>query len=511
MSAKSHIEETMTRRRFVAALPMVPMAVSAMTRRLRRSSTYDFSPVRQLVEQAISAGEATGMSIAVVHNGQIVWEEGFGWADREAGRRATAHTPFSLASMSKPFTAAAMMTLAAEGKLSLDESANSYLGDDRLSGTNAHTASVRQLGAHAAGLPSLFEMYPADSGVVVPTSDAILQNYGSLAYAPGRVYEYSNIGYEALGAIASRLTRMSFGEFITRRLLRPLGLRDSFFDTHVSGLARAAARYDQFDRPIPYYTTATPPSGELYVSAHDLAIFALFNLGSPIGASFPVLRERWIAELHKPVFRGPGAGSSTFGWFWGRGKSGLPVLYKDGGQPGVVTMLYIVPSEDLACVVLTNRSDDGKLVVSVANQTTDIMLPGWTTPDTSMTVPESPFIASADWVGKWTGNLHNGEVHTQVALEIGRNSHPRLSLDGRAAAELQGIGLEGQALVGTTSGTIDAPDAIRNGANALSVKLFREGNLLRGRILAEASSPGKLAVIPFTMTLERVSASAHPD
>ena len=77
--------------------------------------------------KAIAGGAATGLAVAVTHGGRIIWEVGFGWANREAAPKATARTPFSLASLTKPFTATTLMTLVAEGKLLLDDSANKYL------------------------------------------------------------------------------------------------------------------------------------------------------------------------------------------------------------------------------------------------------------------------------------------------------------------------------------------------------------------------------------------------
>lgn len=95
----------------------------------------DFEPVRNLILEAIAHGRATGVAVAVAHGGGIVWEEGFGWANREARLKATARTPFTLASITKPFTATTLMTLAAEGKLDLDEPANKYLTNNRIEGT----------------------------------------------------------------------------------------------------------------------------------------------------------------------------------------------------------------------------------------------------------------------------------------------------------------------------------------------------------------------------------------
>ena len=497
MSKRSSVCKVRERRTVLRALSVLPLATACFA-----TEPDLFHPIREEIAKAILSGKATGVAVAVVHRGRIIWEEGFGWANREAGLRATPHTPFSLASISKPFTTTLLTVLAADGRLSLDEAANAYLGDLSLRGVGADNVTIRELGAHASGLPSLFEMYPTDGSLSPPTPDAILRAYGTLAYPAGQIYEYSNIGYAAIGVIASRLTKMDFGRLITSRLLMPLGLRDSFFATDASHLKRAAARYDEMEQSIPYYTTATPPSGELYASAHDLAQFALFNLKGHTIAGRPVLDEHWLDELHKPVLRGPAAGATTFGWFSGRGAAGIPVLFKDGGQPGVSTVLYLVPSESLACLVLTNRSDNGDLAQILVDRMIAAVIPSWTTPDTRMDPPGTPFVPTSDYLGQWTGRLSGGGADMRVRLNLDAESST-LSLDEAPAQAVTDLQLAGSALTGKTIGRINAPDAIRAAATLLRFKLLRETRSLDGRLLASASGPGRLATIPFVIRLAR--------
>src|SRR6201999_3542702 len=97
---------------------------------------------------------------------------------------------------------------------------------------------------------------------------AFLNDYGHLAYPPGQVYEYGNIGFEALGAIVEGVTRQAFGHAVEERVLRPLALHDSFFSEPERRIIIAAG-YDEEGKRIPLYRTSTPPSGELYASAHD--------------------------------------------------------------------------------------------------------------------------------------------------------------------------------------------------------------------------------------------------
>jgi CubicO group peptidase (beta-lactamase class C family) len=464
---------------------------------------HDVEPVRQKILTEIARGTATGVAVAVAHNGKIVWEEGFGWANRETALKATARTPFSLASLTKPFTAATLMTLAAEGKLSLDDSANRYLLKSKIVGKNgnADAATVRLLGAHVSGLPSMFEEYDRDEAHLALSSEALLTEYGYLAYPPNSCYEYSNIGFAALGAIASNLTGVEFGTLMTQRVLTPLGLDDSFFDTNVARLSTGAARYDASGNPIPYYTTSTPASGELYASAHDLAQFAMFNMKNRDRAQ--ILDDRWIDELHKPVFRGPSGVATTFGWFTGHLDPGVSVIFKSGGQRGVATALYMVPSENLACLVLTNRSDGRELCLSVCNEILSSYLPKWRQPDETSGPSPSPFVVTPGLGGHWQGSLTNGGAKMPVRLNIESSDSATLQLDEKHAEKITEMHLEGAGFTGASTGLIESPDAIRTGAKTLKIKLLPHEGMLVGRILVTDS---KTVTLPYVLSLNRAAA-----
>jgi CubicO group peptidase (beta-lactamase class C family) len=473
-----------------------------------RSSTAglesrDFEPVRNRILEEIAVGAATGVAVAVVHRGQIIWEEGFGWANREAAVKATSRTPFNLASLTKPFTTTTLMTLAAKGKLSLDDPANNHLAKSKIVDTNRNTdaATVRQLGAHVSGLPTMFAMYGRNEANLALSPEALLTEYGSLAYPPGSCFEYSNIGFAALSAIASNLTGVEIGTLMTQRVLTPLGLDDSFFGTSVARLSTGAVRYDSSGNPIPYYTTATPASGELYASAHDLARFAIFNMKRRDRAR--ILGARWIEELHKPVFVGPSGVATTFGWFTGNLKSGDQVIFKGGGQPGVATALYMVPSENLACLVLTNRTDGRTLCSSVCDEILSSYLPQWRQPDETSGPSPSPLVVTPGLSGHWQGTLINGGAKMQVRLNIESSDSATLELDGKSAEKIAEMHVEGAAFTGASTGSIESQDARRTGAKTLNLKLIPHEEMLVGRILATDS---KTVMLPYVLRLKRAPA-----
>jgi CubicO group peptidase (beta-lactamase class C family) len=466
----------------------------------------DFNAVGSRIKQSIGRGDATGVAVAVAQDGQIVWEEGFGWANQEAGVEATPHTPFSLASITKPFTATTIMTLVAQGMLALDEPANKYLLGCQLVGTarNAEGVSVRLLGAHASGLPGIFECYGAEERGLVPSPEALLEAYGRLAYPPATCYEYSNLGFAALNAIALALTQINFGTLMQRRVLEPLGLNDSFFGTDTSRVKSGAGRYDAYGRLIPPYITSTPASGELYASAHDLARFALFNMRQQANGHAGIFSDKDLGELHRPVFAGPSGVATTFGWFTSRTTSGVPFFFKSGGDPGVANRMCFVPSKGLACVVVTNRSNGWELACSVCDEVLTMYLPDWHRPVEDCGFPSKPFVATPAWIGRWQGSLEGGDASMPVKLKIQSDDAATLAIRSSRAEEVTELRSEGEAFTGLCTGNIDSPDALRTAARTLQIKLLPVENRLLGRVFAIAGDPNiKNVRLPFVLTLSR--------
>jgi CubicO group peptidase (beta-lactamase class C family) len=467
---------------------------------------HDFAPVRQRILQGVASGKATGVAVAVIHKGRLVWEEGFGFSDREKSIQATARTPFCLASITKPFTTTMLMTLVAEGKVDPDAPGNQYLAGSKIKGPNGnpHGATVRLLGAHVSGLPGMFSAYFQGGPTPAPDGNTVLQQYGRLAYPPGSVYEYGNIGFTALGAIASNVTGTDFGTLIRQRVLQPLGLSNSFFSTEIARLPTRAIGYDAAAKPIPYYTTSTPPSGELYSSAHDLALFAMWNMKNHGNGQKRILEQRWIDELHKPVYVGPSGVATTFGWFTGKLKSGLPYVFKGGGQPGVATKLYMVPSEDLACLVLTNRTDGMELANGICDQILRSYLPQWTPPEEDAGPPSEPFVATREIIGQWKGVLRNGGAEEPVRLQVDSNISATLALGEAPTTQILQMQSQGPGVEGMSAGLIESDDAAAFGVRKLIIKLIPHDGKLIGRLTARGAKPGLvLANLPYVLTLDK--------
>jgi hypothetical protein len=216
-----------------------------------------------------------------------------------------------------------------------------------------------------------------------------------------------------------------------------------------------------------------------------------------------ILGDRWIEELHKPVFVGPSGVATTFGWFTTHLKSSEQVIFKGGGQPGVATALYMIPSEHLACLVLTNRSDGRELCSSVCSEILSTYLPEWRQPEEDGGPSPSPFVVTPGLSGHWQGTLTNDGAQMQVQLHIESSDSATLRLDDKPAEKINEMHLDGLGFRGASTGVIESADVIRTGAKTLGLKLIPHEGMLVDRILATDS---KTAMLPYVLSLNRALA-----
>jgi CubicO group peptidase (beta-lactamase class C family) len=159
-------------------------------------------------------------SLASARNGELIWSEGFGFADRELKVAATAETPYSVASLTTPFTATAVTILAERQRVALDEPLERYLGPLRRPGAMPAEVAVRRVLGHVGGFPQ-HNQYFFDDQPDRPLSFAdTMRCYGAQYQRPGR-YTYSNLGYGALSELVARVSGVSYRDFLAHEIFTP--------------------------------------------------------------------------------------------------------------------------------------------------------------------------------------------------------------------------------------------------------------------------------------------------
>lgn len=379
----------------------------------------------QMVEQSVPS-----IAVAVAKDGKILWEEAFGWADREKRIPATPHTMYSMASISKPMTTTGLMTLVQSGKIDLDKPINDYLGNAKLRARvgDANDATVRRVANHTSGLPMYYQFFYADEPFARPSMDETIMRYGNLVTAPGETYEYSNLGYGVLDYVMSRTSGSSYAEFMRREVFLPLGMTRTSVDIGPGLEPFAATRYGVDGLPIPFYDFDHPGASAVFSSAHDLVRFGMFHLKAHLPDQKPILSDASLDEMHRRTSGTPQSGYSV--GFAISTKNGYEIVAHSGGMGGVHTQLQLFPSEKLAIVVLANSAT--RLPSQAADRIAAKLLPKWPLSPPRKSEPVVPFTTPAVLLGEWKGTLAtyvkdlpvelrflgSGDVHAKVGDQL---------------------------------------------------------------------------------------------
>ncbi len=500
-----------TRTIFLALVALATLSVA----RLRAD---EFDALRERIPQDLTRRGVPSVAVAVARDGRIVWEQAFGWADRENRVPATEHTMYSLASISKPIAATGLAILAQRGKIDLDRPINEYLGDAKLVARvgNGNDATVRRVANHTSGLPLHYQFFYVDQPYRRPPMDETIRRYGNLVTAPGERFQYSNLGYGVIDYVIARTSNRSFVDFMREEVFLPLGLTHMSIDIGPGLEKHQAIRYGQDGLPIPFYDFDHPGGSAVYSSAHDLVRFGMFHAGDKLPEQREILSDEWRTKMQEPTADRGGDGHYGLGWFIGAGPQGTRQISHSGGMGGVSTLLTILPDRHVVVVVLTNSSSQypGRLSREILELALKNAAPSQAddAPQASKDVaakpadggnPAASFFRSAlakkssekapaekeapptfdSLVGLWKGHVHTYVRDIPVTVRVKPDGDVHVQLAGQLITLLNGSRFDRGWLTGNLTADVGTEDANRMPYDLrLEVKL-RDG-VLGGSLIA---------------------------
>lgn len=501
--------------RAAARLPWIVLAIvlGSTTAAVARGDD-PFEPVRQQIAKLLVDENVPSVAVAVARDGKIIWEQGFGWADRENRVPASEHTLYSVASVSKPIAATGLMVLKDRKLIDLDKPANDYLGEAKLRARvgNAAEATVRRVANHTSGLPLHYQFFYAGEAYHPPSRDETIRRYGNLVNAPGEHYQYSNLGYGVLDYIIERVSQKRFTDFMREEVFLPLGMTHTSIDVGPGLEPHQAIRYTPDGKRIPFYEFDHPGASAVYASAHDLARFAMFHVKQHLSDQRPILSDASIDEMQVATAAAQNGDGYGIGWSSGTWH-GYQMVDHSGGMPGVATLCTLVPSEKVAVVVLTNTA--GKVASQLSDKIINIVLPEPKTPPAAAKpadpAPAAP-TSGIEMVGTWKGKLVTYKGETPLVLSVKESGDVHARLGKELMTLVNSPVLSGGYLRGVMSGVIDNDDT-RGRPYFLQLELKLRDKVLNGSATAITSQQSPIAfAITHWVELEReaVAAPAPP-
>ncbi|MBL8268967.1 serine hydrolase domain-containing protein [Steroidobacter sp.] len=450
-----------------------------------------FDDARAVIRQQMLESRLASVAVAVSHRGKIVYEEGFGWADKERRVAAGPHTMYSLASVSKPITVTALMTLVEAGKVSLDQPANELLGNAKLQVWvgDERQLTVRSLITHTSGIPGGGQFFYGDERRLRPDMDTTLLRYGGALFAPGERYDYSNLGYGVLGHIVERASGRSYEQYLKQAIFMPLGMTRTSVEVGPGLAEYQAIRYEAGGQPVPPFVSTEPGSMAVYSSAHDLARLGMFFLKDRLPDQRPILSDAGIAQmLHDP---GPEHrdGSRNGGWH-ARQQGKDVVLGHEGSMAGSNADVSIVPARDICVVVLANGSIGfGRRTISDA--LFKAIVPEWTAASRRVSAPAvTRFQPPPELVGRWAGTIHTYERELPVELNVLSTGEVQTRIGSQLTTLLNDVRFADGLLTGKSASRIDTADTQRH-PHDVSFSLRLRGSVLNGAAMANSlAAPG---------------------
>lgn len=329
------------------------------------------------VQNQMKKNDVTGLSVALVDDQQVIWSEGFGFADKSAGIPAGADTIYRVGSISKLFTTMAALQLSEQGKLELDKPLSVYIPDFSIRSrfTGAKPITPRSIMTHHSGIPSDRHqgMWTKKPVPIADLPSLISDDYA--AFPPDTVYSYSNLGMSLLGLAVQNASGQEFTTQIRQAILTPLGMNNAFFSAGTNAVRPAVKAYqngDEKQEPL----LRDIPAGGLNASVRDMSLFIRMVLTGGTLDGHRIIREETLREMLRPQNRNVALdGNFPIGLGWMLGGLGSINIANAGtvAHHGGATLyhraqLIVLPDVKLGVVVLSNSGSAGKAVNDIATE-----------------------------------------------------------------------------------------------------------------------------------------------
>lgn len=356
-------------------LILVPVAGCTTTPAQSQSYEKTIATARTEIWKAIAGGGASSATVAIMDNGKIVYEEGFAMANRVEALGVDTSTQFNIGSVSKVFTAAAVMQLVEAGQVDLDKPVVDYVPDFTMQDSRYQDITVRMLLNHSSGLPGTM-MYNGFASAKDPQFLNEFMNYlagCSLKADPGVVSVYCNDGFTLAEVLIEKVTGQTYADYLDKNIFAKAGMKDSSCSFKAEN-PNIALKYNNEDGAVlPAEIINLMGTGGISATAADLCRFGNALLGNKL------MSAESFAEYTSPQYGKEtvptGTPITNYGLGWDMvdvasfAKQGVHVLSKNGGTLQFNSQFYVIPEENISVALIFAGAGDASGIGETITQT----------------------------------------------------------------------------------------------------------------------------------------------
>ncbi len=349
----------------VLVLMLVMLSAPQLSAIMQLAATQqgpDVQAIDAYLESKLRQYRIPGLAIAIVKGDQVIHVKGFGIADPDK-RSVTPDTPFILGSVSKSFTALAIMQLVDAGKVNLDAPVQQYLPWFSVADRQAASQiTVRHLLNQTSGISTRAGQEQLTDN---DTSEGALEKHvrnlktARLSQPVGKQFQYSNANYNILGMIVQTVSGMSYEQYIQQHIFTPLDMRHSYTSQDQAQKATPSLSVGNrfwFGYPVATevpYNRGELPAGYLISSVEDMAHYLICHLNDGRYKDVTLVSSARMAELHQPAVKAGDDISYGMGWYV-LNVNGVPIVNHPGEVANYSSNITLIPSERWGVVLLTN-------------------------------------------------------------------------------------------------------------------------------------------------------------
>ena len=381
-----------------------------------QTKEVDFTELEKTINEELAATKTPGASVAVISGDKIVFAKGFGTTGAENGNPVTADTLFRMGSTTKMFTAAALVTLAEQGKIKLDAPIGNYIKNLplRISALTAH-----QFLSQSSGLRDFAPLASGNDDAVLGQNIRLWKD-DVFFTEPDKIYSYSSANYWLAGFLTEEIYGKSYADALAELVFKPLGMNRSTISPFVAMTYPLALGHEikngnaSLIRPIDN-NVGKYPGGSMFSSANELSRFAIAILNGGKIDGKQVLAPFVVEQLQKPQFFLPGEEKVFYGYgLLGYEQKGVKTVSHGGASRGYGSTVFFAPEQKIAVIVLANTS--GQTLPKSRQKAMEMLLPL----KTETNEPPKNLETSADEMNRFAGKYEHAPQMWEVFEKSGK-------------------------------------------------------------------------------------------